>query len=263
MKGKKRNKKYNPPKRHNPEEWARILQQQEEKIDNYKNVLSAVIKDNERHVIFLSNFLQHDMKNAIHSMDGILSTTKAQQMTVENMQSLKTSLDLLRESLDNFTSIIPHSQTGEFQLVSLLSSVEALSRYNLNKNNVECVYDYDRHSPVLINQSFQALLQILHNVVLNATKAMESTQLKKIHIIASINDELCEITVADTGAPIPEENLEQIFSYGFSTTGGTGIGLFHAKYACESIDGSIEVNTKCKAPLNKEFIIKFPTKKRN
>ena len=256
---KNRSKKiYIPQKRHNPEELARQLQQLRETINDYKNVLSAVIKENERHVIFSSNFLQHDMKNAIHTMDGIISTTTAEQITEENIQSLKTSLDILRQTLDNFTNVIPHTQTGEFQLVDLLSSVEALSRNNLNKNNVECFYDYDRHSTILINQSFQALLQILHNLVINASKAMETMILKKMYIYATVDDEFCEIKIADTGIPIPKEDLEKIFLYGFSKTGGTGIGLFHAKYTCDSINGSIIVNNKCEKPISKEFIIKFP-----
>ena len=256
----KKHKKYVPQKRYNPEERIRILRQQQKEIDEYKNVLNAFIKDYERHIIVLSNFLRHDMKNDIHSMDGILSTTSAQQITEEDIQSLKTSLDTLRQTLNDFTNVIPHSQTGEFQLVTLISSVEALSRNNLSKNNIECIYDYDRHSTILINQSFQALLQILHNIVINASKAMETTIIKKMYISATINEELCEIKIGDTGISIPEENLEKIFSYGFSTTGGTGIGLFHAKHACNSINGSIVVNPQCKDPISKEFIIKFPIK---
>ena len=261
MANNKKHKNYIPRKRHNPEELARRVQQQEEKVEEFKNVLSAVVKENERHIIFLSNFLQHDIKNAIHTMDGILSTNNTQQITKEDTDALKTSLDILRQALDNFTNIIPHSQTGEFQLVSLLSSVEALSRGNLQKNKIECMYDYDRHSKILINQSFQALLQILHNIVINASKSMETTAQKKIFIYAMINEESCEIKIADTGIPIPKDDLEKIFVYGFTTTGGTGIGLFHARYACNSINGSISVNTECNSPITKEFIIKFPIKK--
>jgi signal transduction histidine kinase len=263
MGNKKKQKKYIPKQRRNTELLTRTLQKKVSKVDEIKNIFNALIKANEQHIIFLSNFLRHDMKNAIHSMDGILSTTEAEQITEENIQSLKTSLDILRQTLDNFTNVIPHSPTGEFQLVTLLTSLEALSRGYLNKNKIECVYDHDRQSTILINQSFQSLLQILHNLVINASKATETTALKKIYISATINDELCEIKIADTGIPIPQEDSEKIFSYGFSTTGGTGIGLFHAKYACDSVGGSINVNTKCNHPFTKEFIIKFPIKNKN
>jgi signal transduction histidine kinase len=260
MTNKKKHKIYTPPKRHNIEVLAKKVESQQKQVDDITNVLSAVINANEQHVNFLSNFVQHDMKNAIHSMDGILSTATKNLLTDE-IQVLKTSLDLLRQTISNFANVIPHSQNGEFSLVSLLSSVEALSRSNLNKNNVQCIFDYDRNSSVLINQSYQALLQVLHNIVINASKAMEDVSIKEMHISANISDEWCEINIADTGIPIPKEDLEKIFTYGFSTTGGTGIGLFHARYVCDSFKGEISVNTNCKSPINKEFIIKFPTKK--
>jgi signal transduction histidine kinase len=193
-------------------------------------------------------------------MDGILSTTTAEKMTEHDILSLKTSLDIFRQTLNNFADVIPHSQNGEFQLVNLLSSVESLSRNNLDKNRIECVYDYDRRSDILINQSFQALLQILHNILINASKSLENAQIKKIIISAIINEKSCEIRIADTGEDILPENKEKIFTYGFSTTGGTGIGLFHAKYVCNSLSGSIRVNTECTAPISKEFIINFPIK---
>jgi signal transduction histidine kinase len=261
MTNKKRSKQYIPPKRHNPEVMATRIEQQQRKVDDVHNVLDAVVKANEQHIIFLSNFIQHDIKNAIHCMDGILSTTSADKITEDDIISLKTSLDSFRQTLSNFADVIPHSQNGEFLLVNLLSSVESLSRNNLNKNKIECVYNYDRQSNILINQSFQALLQILHNIVINASKSLENSPIKKIIISALINNKSCEIRIADTGEPILPENKEKIFSYGFSTTGGTGIGLFHAKYVCNSFGGSISVNTECQSPVTKEFIINFTIKK--
>ena len=260
MSSKKRQKKYISSQRHNPEVWARKIEKQQETVDNVKNVLSAVIKANERHVRLLSNFLQHDMKNAIHSMDGILSTIAGNSISDVDIISLKTSLDVLRQTMNNFKDLIPHSQNGEFTLNALISSVEALTRGSISKE-IEYEFNYDRKSNIMINHSYQELLQVLHNIIINATKSMEATKTKKMLVIASMNDVECEIRIADTGIEIPTENLEKIFKYGFSTTDGTGIGLFHAKYVCDSFDGNICVNTQCPKPFTKEFIINFPIKK--
>ena len=123
MTGKKRHKNYIPSQRHNPEILARKVEKQQEVVEQWKNTLNAVIKANERHIIFLSNFLQHDMKNAIHSMDGILSTISGNSVSDIEINSLKTSLDILRQTINNFKDLIPHSQNGEFTLNALLSSV--------------------------------------------------------------------------------------------------------------------------------------------
>jgi len=260
MSGKKRDKKYTPRKRHNPEERARQIENLHKKIDDMRNILDAVNKDNERHIIFLSNFLQHDMKNAIHSMDGILSTISGNVMNDDEINSLKTSLEVLRQTISNFKDLIPHSQNGEFTLNALLLSVEALSRGNINEA-INYEFIYDRKSEITINHSYQALLQVLHNLIINATKSMETTINKKMLVNASVDDNKCEIRIADTGLEIPKENLEKIFTYRFSTTDGTGIGLFHAKYVCDSFNGGINLNTQCKWPFTKEFIINFPIKK--
>jgi len=260
-KRKKRHKTFIRSQRHNPELLARRVDQQQETIDNWKNTVNAVIKANEQHIIFLSNFLQHDMKNAIHSMDGILSTISGNELKDDEINSLKTSLEVLRQTISDFKDLIPHSQNGEFSLNALFSSVEALIRGTMNEK-IEYEFIYDRKSEIKINHSYQALLQMLHNVIINAAKSMETTIKKKVLINARISDDnKCEIRIADTGLEIPKENSEKIFTYGFSTTGGTGIGLFHAKYVCDSFGGSINLNTQCKLPFTKEFIINFPIKK--
>jgi len=260
MTNKKRQKKYIPSHRHNPEMLARKVDKQQEIVEQWKNTLSAVIKANERHIVFLSNFLQHDMKNAIHSMDGILSTISDNSVSNVEIESLKTSLDILRQTISNFKDLIPNSQNGEFTLNALLSGVEALARGNIGKD-IDCEFNYDRKSEIVINHSYQALLQVLHNIIINATKSMEKETNKKLLVKANINDNKCEIKIKDTGLEIPKEDLERIFTYGFSTTDGTGIGLFHAKYVCNSFNGEIKVNTQCEQPFIKEFIINFPIKK--
>ena len=166
----------------------------------------------------------------------------------------------LRQTINNFKDLIPHSQNGEFTLSALLSSIEALTRGNISKE-IECEFNYDRKSEIMINHSYQELLQVLHNIIINATKSIETAINKRLLVKASINDNKCEIRIADTGLEIPKENLEKIFTYGFSTTGGTGIGLFHAKYVCDSFNGGINLNTQCELPFTKEFIINFPIKK--
>jgi signal transduction histidine kinase len=256
-------KKYIPLSRFNPIVMEKKVGKLMQDIEMHKHMMDSVIKSNEQHVIFLSNFARHDMKNAIQSMDSILSTTPAKQFTDNEIKSLKTSLTILRQTIDNFAQLVPHSQNGEFSLRSLLSSIESLSRNDLVKNQIDATYDYQRDSSVLIKQPFQSLLQVLHNIVINAEKAMQKTEIKKMYISATLDNEFCEIRVADTGELIPLEDREKIFTYGYSTTGGTGIGLFHAKYMCDIIKGSIKVSTECDKPLTKIFILQFPTKNTN
>ena len=258
---KKKKNKYIPKTRHNPEKQAKKLEELRKEIDHHAKNLKTVIKSYDRHVEYLSNFAQHDMKNAIQSMDSILSTTEPKEFDEAIIISLKAYLKFLRETLKNFSKLVPHSINGDFKFTTLMVAVELLSRSDFSKYEIENLFKYDRDSEAVINQPFQTLLQVISNLVFNSIKALENSNRKLCYIIGEIAEDICTIKVSDTGVPIPESDIERIFEYGFSTTGGTGIGLYHAKYVCEDIGGEISVNICTGNDCTKEFIIKFPIKK--
>ena len=45
----------------------------------------------------------------------------------------------------------------------------------------------------------------------------------------------------DNGRGIEPQNLEKIFSLGYTTTNGSGIGLYHVKEIVDSLNGKIHV----------------------
>lgn len=56
---------------------------------------------------------------------------------------------------------------------------------------------------------------------------------------------------------INEKDVEKIFDFGYSTTDGSGIGLYHAKYLCELFNGKIEVRFE-KNDYCKTFLVHLP-----
>lgn len=256
----KKKKKYIPKPRHNPEKQAIRLEELKKEVEFHARNLKTVIKSYDRHVEYLSNFAQHDMKNAIQGMDSILSTTDTNEFDEEIILSLKAYLKLLRETIKDFSKLVPHSINGDFKFTTLMIAVELLTRSDFSKNDITNVFKYDRDSEATINQPFQTLLQVINNLVFNSIKALEDSEKRTCYITGEIIENMCIIKVSDTGIPILEKNLERIFEYGFSTTGGTGIGLYHAKYVCEDMGGNISVNVSSCNECTKEFILKFPIK---
>lgn len=61
------------------------------------------------------------------------------------------------------------------------------------------------------------------------------------------------LSLKDDGIGIPSTNKEKIFDFGFTTTSGSGLGLFHIKQILDNMSCSIEVNNKLKKGV--EFII--------
>jgi signal transduction histidine kinase len=257
---KKRNKTYNPPKKYNKIVLAKEIDKQSEKIEQHRRELEIVTASYDKHVEHLSNFAMHDMKNAIQSLDSIVTTTEPEEFNDEVILSLKTHLRALRTTLDNFKELVPYSKEGDFTLVNLLTAIELLTRCEIQENKILIEFSYDRTSEIVFTLPFQAVLQMFHNIIINSITSLKDSILRKISISIVTFEKECIISIKDTGNKIDESIKEKIFEYKFSTTGGSGIGLYHAKYFCDKFGGAIHVNIFTEDEFTKEFVIKLPLK---
>jgi signal transduction histidine kinase len=65
------------------------------------------------------------------------------------------------------------------------------------------------------------------------------------------------VRFTDTGPGIHKQLWEKIFELGFSTRGGSGLGLFIARSFIEMFDGRIKVEESA-VPLGTTFLVKLP-----
>jgi signal transduction histidine kinase len=97
------------------------------------------------------------------------------------------------------------------------------------------------------------IIIIIDNILSNSQKAKASKML--IHLKQTQKDDII-ISFKDNGNGIPEENLDKIFEFGFTTNKrGTGIGLYHVKQIVDRMKGNITVNNKLQNGV--EFLIHF------
>ena len=90
---------------------------------------------------------------------------------------------------------------------------------------------------------------VIDNLISNARKAGA----KHIDVTIDAPDEdTLELRVRDDGTGILDEDLQRIFDFGYSKTGGSGIGLYHVKKIMEDY-GSIKVNNHLDKGV--EFVI--------
>lgn len=255
-------KKYIPSPKFNPIVLGKKIENLQIQIDNHKNLLQTVNRANDLHVEHLSNFVRHDMKNAIQGIDGILyNSRKAQLIPSDIQKQLDTALGLLRGSLENFAKLIPSSQQKTTTLPEVLNAVEMLSRSELQEQSIKAIFDYDRLSNLKIHYSFQSLVQVLHNLVINAYNAFTDQAEKKLLLKGTIEASCCRLCLYDNGMPVEPERREIIFKYGYSTTGGSGIGLFHAKSVITEMNGTISIVDSDMPEYTKCFIIEFNPQK--
>ena len=151
----KRKKKYNPTSIYNPAQQVRKLNQLEEKLEIHRRDIQAISKSHDNHISYLGNFARHDIKNAIQSMDSVLSTTKANEFDDSTINSLSTYLDVIRNTIDNFAKLVPYSTSGKFTLDTLMIAVELLARADMQKNEIEMKFEYPKDSELLIELPFR------------------------------------------------------------------------------------------------------------
>ncbi len=117
---------------------------------------------------------------------------------------------------------------------------------NISKNNIVIQKDYQEDKSILIEQA--SLMQILVNLIKNAIDSVvmnTQEQNKKIDIsIKQLSKVLIIISVADNGLGILPENINKIFSFGFTTKpDGHGFGLHNCALKAKEMGGSLQAQS--------------------
>lgn len=98
--------------------------------------------------------------------------------------------------------------------------------------------------PLLVRGDRAQLKQLFLNIFLNAIQATPAGGRLSVEALAT-DGRRAVITIADTGAGIPEENLDRIFDPFFTTKkGGTGLGLSICYSIVKAHQGEIEARSK-------------------
>ena len=139
-------------------------------------------------------------------------------------------------------------QESTVDLAKLIESCASLAQARAAANDVTMEFRLAPNLPKLLCDE-RKLKQILNNLLSNAIKfSLEGGQ---ILISAKVADENLEITVADSGIGISEEDLQKVFEP-FSQVDagldrpfeGAGLGLPLTKAMVELHDGTIELKSK-------------------
>lgn len=264
---KNRNTKRSKPKPlfQSPEDRYRKLKsqidQQAKDLEGFQKNLDALSKSHANHLSLLSNFARHDLKNYTHSIDGIVSTCDASDITDEQLESIRLNIKFIRDTLDDFAKLIVHDEGSDCEFEDLVTAIQIINRTSFAETSITFVVT--NNVDITFNIPFTIMFQLLNNLIVNAIKAFEKYDEKHrmIALAAYVSGDQLIIEVSDNGKNIEDNNKETLFDYGFSTTSGTGIGLYHAKHLCDSNNGSIVYCDRPESELKKCFIITLPINK--
>lgn len=120
------------------------------------------------------------------------------------------------------------------------------------KNKIEIEKHYGDIPPIKCYPNM--LNQVFTNILVNACQAIETKG--KITITTEYNDGNLVVKIKDNGKGIPQENINKIFTAGYTTKGvgvGTGLGLAISQKIINKHNGTIKVVSQ--VGVGTEFII--------
>jgi len=156
------------------------------------------------------------------------------------------------------------TQPAPGNLAEIVDSVLLLHNARIHGANVEVVREY---TPGAELRAFGGeLRQLFANLIGNAVDAMPRGGRLRVrvrparawfgnHVVAGVR-----VTIADTGAGMPEEIRRRIFEPFFTTkeATGTGLGLWVSEEIVLKHAGALHVRSKTTAPSGTVFTIFFP-----
>jgi len=197
--------------------------------------------------------LAHEIKNPLTPIQlsaerlrrkylGAMSDDEAQILD-RATHTIVQQVEAMKEMVNAFSDYAraPDMEIGKFSMDKLVHEVVDL--YRAQERDVEIVLTSDATMP-MIEADVGRVRQILHNLIRNATEALENTADGRIdvHVSAAEIDsvDVMLIKVEDNGPGFREGSLSQVFDpYVTTKPKGTGLGLAIVKKLVEEHAGTI------------------------
>jgi signal transduction histidine kinase len=205
--------------------------------------------------------VSHELRTPLNSITGLtrLLADPAGGLDAEQLYQVElirkasgTLLTLVNDLLD-----VAKAESGRFvidpaevRLPALLATLRGLTRPLAEGKQVNVVISAD-DAPAAILTDEAALTAILRNLLSNAIKYTDEGEVRltvaTVPAVAAVRARV-EIRVSDTGAGIPEGQLERVFEEFYQVPGarrgGTGLGLPYARRLASMLDGELTLTSE-------------------
>lgn len=232
------------------------------KLIAFQNVNEALEETESKAWQKLLSVMTHEIMNSVAPISSLANTLQGRLKQFKQeipdptgiAEDLELGIDTIRkrsEGLLKFTETyrnlnkITKAALAKVFISGLFDNIHRLMQPTLEQKNIDV--NVILKDPLLSVEIDAGLIeQVLINLILNAIDAVKTISEPKIVLSAyTDNDSKVIIKVADNGAGMPEDMLEQIFIPFFSTKkNGNGIGLSLCKQIMMVHKGTITVQSK-------------------
>jgi signal transduction histidine kinase len=239
-----------------------LLEKKErEKKEKQALFLQSVLSKDTKEIIGL----QHQIKMSTNNIKNYLTHLKLTPQEEMNFKEYQDILDLVLIENEKIHSIVEFVTQANYDLkASEIKEdiIQFIKQYLLEvhptiakKYGEKILKIKFKNDPKFIKE-FKPLeiTIILDNIISNSQKALAN--ILEISFTINKNTKKLEISFKDDGRGISEDDIDNIFDFGYTTTDGSGVGLHHIKEILKGIKGEIKINNKL--PKGTEVIIQIP-----
>ncbi|MEG3931041.1 PAS domain S-box protein [Microcoleus sp. T3_B1] len=215
---------------------------------------------NQAKTVFLAN-MSHELRTPLNSILGFTQLMSYESNLTRSLQerleivnrSGKHLLDLINDILD-LSKIESGRMTlnpSEFDLTSLLTSIEEMFQVKVQSKVVQLIVERDPDIPQFVHSDEKKLYQVLVNLLGNAIKFTNHGSVT-LRVRATQRDKtschLC-FEVEDTGVGISPTEIDKLFKVfvqtqaGNNLSQGTGLGLAISQKLVKLMGGQIQVKS--------------------
>jgi signal transduction histidine kinase/DNA-binding response OmpR family regulator len=223
---------------------------------------------------FLDN-MSHEMRTPLQSILGF-SEQLLRQPAVETKSAVQAIHSSSEHLLHVVNEVLDYSRLDSgklifenqcFYLLEVVEEVALAMKVQAEKQGLQFFFDAEESENVFVSGDPFRLRQILYNVLGNAVKFTSHGSVKLFfRTVLEERHVRAEITVADTGIGISEQEMDKIFqrfeqanpSIG-TVYGGSGLGLTIVKMLVEALNGELRVASE--VGKGSEFIIHLTYRK--
>ena len=168
-----------------------------------------------------------------------------QQMSLQELASLRENLEHIKETVtmqQSYAKLCGVTETIE--VVDLIEDSLRLNAGAFARHGVTLCREFTAVPPITVDK--HKVLQILVNLVRNAKYACDESGHtdKLLTLRVGPTADGVRITVMDNGIGIPPENMERLFTHGFTTRqSGHGFGLHSGAVAAQELGGSLRAES--------------------
>jgi signal transduction histidine kinase len=254
---------------------AKKAEEEAEKAEEKAQEAQETARQKTSQNLFLQSIISEDLKHVVslHHHIGISAGTieqyvknlsrkisKGEPLTPELVQI---TLERISYQAKMISSIVKFATKANFNLDSAEIKTDIISfikEYAINvcagiiKATDDIDIEFKQQEPGEFILAFKPIeiSIIIDNMLSNSRKA----DAKKFSIVVTnLKKDSVEFAFRDNGKGIPKKNANKIFDLGFTTTDGSGLGLYHVYKTVEEMGGEIKLN----ADYDKgaEFLLRF------